>query len=320
MIVTGPDGMLWFTELTANKIGRFDPGAPSAGCGIGTFMEEISTPTAGSFPHDITVGPDGYIWYVEYLGNKIARVAPWSPAEATEFSIPTSSSQPYRLTTGPDGNIWFVEYLGSKIGKLHVLSAYEGWTLTATAGQRFTDVINWIHDDEPGMQATDFGVTIDWGDGTRVSTGGVSYWGDGWWDIASSHTYAAPGRYTVTMVIADNQPGGMWTYAHTYIDVAPAGAAPAGLPAPSDLIPALTFGSDVPVKRGSGWVSGPAHSPASPRGSNADGAFVPESRPAAGQAAQSPSASSQAEADAAWANGLAGLQIAPSDLIEFAVR
>src|SRR5438093_628469 len=49
-ITAGPDGDLWFTELTNNKIGRISP--------TGTLTEFL-LPTASSSPGGITAGPDG---------------------------------------------------------------------------------------------------------------------------------------------------------------------------------------------------------------------------------------------------------------------
>ena len=60
-IVTGPDGALWFTESTANKIGRITTsGSYTAG----------AIPTAASQPQDIALGPDGALWFTEFDGIK----------------------------------------------------------------------------------------------------------------------------------------------------------------------------------------------------------------------------------------------------------
>src|SRR5437660_1059472 len=66
-IVAGPDGALWFTELSANKIGRLTTG--------GAFTE-FTVPTAGSGPNGLVSGPDGALWFTEFLaaGNKIGRI------------------------------------------------------------------------------------------------------------------------------------------------------------------------------------------------------------------------------------------------------
>jgi streptogramin lyase len=97
-IVTGPDGNLWFTEISANKIGRVTTG--------GEFTE-FSIPTPNSQPDEIDVGPDGNLWFAEILGNKIGRITP--SGEITEFVVPTPNSRPTVVAPGPDGNVWFTE-------------------------------------------------------------------------------------------------------------------------------------------------------------------------------------------------------------------
>src|SRR5260370_26054653 len=66
-ITSGPDGNIWFTESSANKIGRITPS--------GTITE-FPIPTAGSFPNGITSGPNGNLWFTEFVGNKIGEITP----------------------------------------------------------------------------------------------------------------------------------------------------------------------------------------------------------------------------------------------------
>src|SRR5262245_27557490 len=53
-ITVGPDGNLWTTEASANKIGRISTGGA---------VTEFPIPTAGSYPSGITTGPDGALWF-----------------------------------------------------------------------------------------------------------------------------------------------------------------------------------------------------------------------------------------------------------------
>lgn len=94
VIITGPDGNLWFPEPSADIIGRITP--------QGTI---VGFPLAkGSNPKDITVGPDGNLWFTESGMSKIGRIT--SAGAVTEFAIP-SGGHPGGITTGPDGNLWF---------------------------------------------------------------------------------------------------------------------------------------------------------------------------------------------------------------------
>lgn len=76
-ISTGPDGALWFTEASCirqsgsrctvgNKIGRITTQG---------VVTEFPIPSDRSGPHSITAGPDGALWFTEYYGNRIGRLA-----------------------------------------------------------------------------------------------------------------------------------------------------------------------------------------------------------------------------------------------------
>ncbi|HEU5199028.1 MAG TPA: hypothetical protein VFU32_05295, partial [Ktedonobacterales bacterium] len=86
-ITTGPDGNLWFTESTGNKIGRVTPAGR---------IQEFSLPTTcdnslGCGPTGITSGPDGALWFTESLGNQIGRMTP--TGSIREFPLPTTCPQ-----------------------------------------------------------------------------------------------------------------------------------------------------------------------------------------------------------------------------------
>ena len=106
-IAKGPDGNLWFGEVTGNKIGRLAPG---------TSIVEFPIPTPASQPGGIAAGPDGNVWFTEVAANKIGRITP--AGVVTEFPIPTSESGPRGIVSGPDGNLWFTESQANKIGRI----------------------------------------------------------------------------------------------------------------------------------------------------------------------------------------------------------
>ena len=101
-ITSGLDGNLWFAVTGSNKIGRI------------TTNGIITEFTIGGSSFDITVGPDGNIWFTE--GTKIGRITP--DDVITEFAIPTAGSYTYGITAGPDGNIWFAVNNRDKIGRV----------------------------------------------------------------------------------------------------------------------------------------------------------------------------------------------------------
>jgi virginiamycin B lyase len=91
-IVAGPDGNLWFTEKTGNKIGKVTL--------LGAFTE-YALPVANSQPDKIAAGPDGNLWFVESTRARIGRITP--AGAITEFAL-AAGSAPESITAGADGN------------------------------------------------------------------------------------------------------------------------------------------------------------------------------------------------------------------------
>jgi hypothetical protein len=81
-----------------------------------------------------------------------------------------------------------------------------GRTIDATAGQQLHPILASFLDvgPTPGL-ATDYRAVINWGDQTDQDSGDIALLGDGSYEVAAYHTYAAPGTYTVTIVITDTR-------------------------------------------------------------------------------------------------------------------
>ena len=148
-------GRVYFTEMMADKIGRFDPASA-------TFAE-FKVPTAGCGPHGIVVGSDGIVTFTEIHANKIARfdpareafheyptgnaaephtpvltsdrevyfTAPGSDAIArldiasgavATYAVPTPDAVPYGIKLGPDRALYFTEFGSNKIGRFDLAS------------------------------------------------------------------------------------------------------------------------------------------------------------------------------------------------------
>lgn len=97
-IAAGSDGALWFTENSADRIGRITTS--------GTVTEFALA--AGSAPLNIALGADGAMWFTESTGNKIGRITP--AGTIAEFPLPTAGSSPRDIALGSDGNMWFTEF------------------------------------------------------------------------------------------------------------------------------------------------------------------------------------------------------------------
>jgi streptogramin lyase len=128
-IVAGPDGNLWFTEFSGNKIAEVNPSTHG--------IAEFSVPTGMSQPLGVALGPDGDIWFTEWAANKIAEINPATHA-INQFTIPTANSFPVAITEGADGNMWFTEQAGNKVAEISpVTHAFNEFPVTTAASQPF---------------------------------------------------------------------------------------------------------------------------------------------------------------------------------------
>jgi len=146
-ITLGPDGALWFTEVsrpairrmtTAGKFSTFPipssaqptsivsgpDGAlwftESSGTSIGRIttggqITEFPIPACGSCryppgPLGLTVGSDGALWYARPTNNTLGRVT--TDGHVTEIKIPAGEAEPSWITKGPDGALWFTDETG----------------------------------------------------------------------------------------------------------------------------------------------------------------------------------------------------------------
>jgi virginiamycin B lyase len=109
-ITTGPDGPVWFTEYTGNRIGRIATDGS---------ITEFPTTTLDSSSRSIITGPDGALWFTEEGGSKIGRILPTAApgTNPAEFPVP---GRPSHITTGPDGALWFTEDVRGvyKVGRM----------------------------------------------------------------------------------------------------------------------------------------------------------------------------------------------------------
>ena len=111
-ITTGPDGALWFTNYTQNKIGRITTTGTITEFTIPSTMPDGVT----SGPTGITAGPDGALWFTEKNTHKIGRIT--TTGVITEVLTPTPQSLPVSITVGPGQQLWFTEMWANQIGQL----------------------------------------------------------------------------------------------------------------------------------------------------------------------------------------------------------
>lgn len=109
--VEGPDGMIWWVGQWAagNLVGRLNPETGE--------MKEFPLP-AGSLPHSVTPGDDGYIWVSGNGNSTIVRLDP-ETEEMKVYPMPDPTARdPHTMEFAPDGMLWFSSQFGNMVGRL----------------------------------------------------------------------------------------------------------------------------------------------------------------------------------------------------------
>lgn len=115
----GPDGALWFTERSVDKVARMTL--------HGRFTEWDLTP--GAFPNRITVGPDRALWFTELDTNQLGRIT--TGGHLTEFPLNGGS---VGITTGRDGQLYVVLFGAGQLARVNTSGVQTGaWTLPAAS-------------------------------------------------------------------------------------------------------------------------------------------------------------------------------------------
>jgi virginiamycin B lyase len=120
-IVTGADGNLWFGDLNG-RIGRVTP------AGSFTFFDlpfPHPVPVPGG-PFDVTLGPDGAVWYAGGGASAVGKVSP--DGTVTNYSV--TPGVYYGITPGPDGALWLAD--GASIGRITTQGDFQ--TIGSTSG------------------------------------------------------------------------------------------------------------------------------------------------------------------------------------------
>jgi hypothetical protein len=95
-------------------------------------------------------------------------------------------------------------------------------TVTPTEGASFSGTVASFTDPDTTGGASDYTATIDWGDGTSATTGGVVDGGGGLFHVTGTHTYAEEGSNSVTVTVQDKDTTNVNATAHSTANVADA--------------------------------------------------------------------------------------------------
>jgi streptogramin lyase len=78
-----------------------------------------------SYPHEITVGPGGALWFTNYDGNSIGRIT--AHRKLTDYSG-AQVRGPWGIAAGPDGALWFTNQGNNSIGRITTTGQITNYT------------------------------------------------------------------------------------------------------------------------------------------------------------------------------------------------
>jgi len=103
--------------LLATPVAEAGMNEPNGGARPGRFITEFPiTAGAGAGATFATAGPDGNVWFTEFLGDRIGRITP--TGAVIESPLPVAGSRPEGITSGSDGSLWFTESARNRIGRI----------------------------------------------------------------------------------------------------------------------------------------------------------------------------------------------------------
>ncbi len=106
MVVDG-EGNVWFIDVNANRLGRFNPKDSS--------VEVFTIPTPNAYPRGLVMDDSGNIWFAEANSNRIARFSV-RDRRFEEYEIPTPLFNPVAVSVDDEGRVWFAGLSANKIG------------------------------------------------------------------------------------------------------------------------------------------------------------------------------------------------------------
>lgn len=97
---------VWYTARAANEIGYYEPEQRR--------FVRLKLPTKQARPAGIAEAPDGTIYFVEMVGNKVAKVV---GDQIVEYNLPTPFAAPFKIVPDGRGYLWFTEVYANQIGR-----------------------------------------------------------------------------------------------------------------------------------------------------------------------------------------------------------
>jgi virginiamycin B lyase len=235
-IAAGPDGAIYFSESSAGKVGRIAtsgeiteyampgdaalPGPIVAIDGVlyvsdrnnntidrmttaGEFTDAFALPRENADPVAMVAGVDGALYISEHMTGVVSRMTP-DGTFTKRYKVP--GGRPDSIANGPDGALWIGQGNLGQVVRLDVgldapVTAH-GATFATRAGVTATHTVAEFTDGDPNARASDYAVTISWGDGSTTGAT-VCRNADGSFTVRGRHSYEKKGTRRVTVRITD---------------------------------------------------------------------------------------------------------------------
>jgi virginiamycin B lyase len=105
------DGIVWFCEFRAGKIGRFDPKTET--------FKEYTLPGPEASPYALGIDKDHYVWYSSEQMDVIGRLDP-KTGQVLEYPFPQSENGLREFLPDDKGRMWFGSAPNNKVGYFYV--------------------------------------------------------------------------------------------------------------------------------------------------------------------------------------------------------
>jgi len=101
------DGIVWFSERRAGKIGRFDPQTET--------FREFQLPGPEPSPYALGIDRNGMIWYASHEQDTLGRLNP-KTGEVTEYPFPHSEISIREFFLDSQGRMWYGSTANDLVG------------------------------------------------------------------------------------------------------------------------------------------------------------------------------------------------------------
>ncbi len=110
-ITPDSDGIVYFCEFRAGKIGRFDPKTET--------FKEYTLPGPDASPYALGIDKNHYIWYSSEQMDVVGRLDP-KTGEVIEYPFPQSENAMREFIPDDQGRMWFGSAPNNKVGYFYV--------------------------------------------------------------------------------------------------------------------------------------------------------------------------------------------------------